>query len=1078
HFNPGDIIGPQSYMVAVRDAVAFQAVYGTNALIAGEFDGSFDRNGESISLIKEAVTTNEVDVVVDRVKYEIVPPWSSAPGRTNSGVALQLIDAAQDNARVSNWDDGSGWRFVSFTGQPSTTSPILYLYLDAFTNEVFLDDIRIVMGNIPAVGSNYLRNGDFETPLVSPWAFLGSTGGNLSVVTNLYSKAGTNCLRLIFNAAGSTSKCLSQQLTLLTTTNYTVSFWYKPTTNALNLTARLGGSSFSQVQNVRPVNATPGAVNWVAGAVNPYPLIWLNEVQPNNPDGFQDNTGTSQPWIELFNSSSNSLNLDGCTLSKAYNNLAQWSFPTGTVIQPGEFRVVFVDGRPQYTTPSNIHASFRMDTTNGAIIFSRNGQLLDYINYTNMLPGVSKGSYPDGQLFDRQLFYHLTPGLGNNPSPVAVSINEWLASNTHTGIDPSTGTYEDWFELYNFGLSDVNLSGFYLTDDTVNPKKWRVPDGTVIAPHTFLFCWADGDLAGTNLTGNALHTSFKLAKGGGELALYTPDSIKVDKVSFSSQSSDVSQGKFPDGNSDGPNYFMPNTTPRTNNVVTNNLFAPILTAIPNFVVNEGSLLTFTNRATDNDVPPQTPAYSLVGTVPDGAAVDPVTGVFTWTPSELQGGAAYSITVQSTDNGGPPMFDTKSFLVTVNEVNSRPALGFLPDRTIDPGTLLSFSITATDSDDPPQAISFGLVSGLSGMTVDPSGLFTWTPTAAQASTTNLVRVSVSDNGTPSLSATQSFVVAVTPGNPCGGYKGDVTGTNGQVTIADWVLVGRFAAGILDPTNPCQTAKADCAKFLGSPCGNGAISIGDWVQAGRYAAGLDPWVLMSDCPPVGAGFAPAGGGFSPASVLRTVTLTNTAVEQGGTNCVRVVMDAAEDEHAVAFSLSYDTNRLVLVSVRLGADAAEANLMTNLLVRGRLGMLISLPESEEAVIFPPGRVVLAELCFRGMSVTNPISSSLRFGDQPIFREVTDALAGTLAATYRDATSVITKGSNFLFEAIKMPAPNSVQLRLVGETGARWSLQVSTDLHDWQPLTTVTNTTGLVEFIDSSAISPPQRFYRAVKF
>jgi hypothetical protein len=80
-------------------------------------------------------------------------------------------------------------------------------------------------------------------------------------------------------------------------------------------------------------------------------------------------------------------------------------------------------------------------------------------------------------------------------------------------------------------------------------------------------------------------------------------------------------------------------------------------------------------------------------------------------------------------------------------------------------------------------------------------------------------------------------------------------------------------------------------------------------------------------------------------------------------------------------------------------------------------------------------------------------------------------------DGTPVVTKGSNFLFEAIQMPGPNSVQLRLIGETGVTWNLQVSTDLQYWQPLVTVTNTTGVVEYIDNAAPDPAQRFYRAVK-
>ena len=70
----------------------------------------------------------------------------------------------------------------------------------------------------------------------------------------------------------------------------------------------------------------------MAGTVAPYPLLWLNEVQPNNASGLLDNTGARQPWLELYNSSTNPIALDGFFLSTTYTNLNQWAFPTGTVV--------------------------------------------------------------------------------------------------------------------------------------------------------------------------------------------------------------------------------------------------------------------------------------------------------------------------------------------------------------------------------------------------------------------------------------------------------------------------------------------------------------------------------------------------------------------------------------------------------------------------------------------------------------------------------------------------------------------------------------------------------------------------
>ena len=243
-------------------------------------------------------------------------------------------------------------------------------------------------------------------------------------------------------------------------------------------------------------------------------------MQPNNASGLQDNTGTPQPWVELFNSSSNTISLDGLYLSRSYTNLMEWAFPTGAVVLPGQFRIVFADGQPLLSTGTVLHTSFRLSPTNGSLALSRGQQILDYINYTNMAPNLSYGSYPDGQLFDRQLFYFITPGASNNPAPVPVVINEWMASNTRTLTNTLKNKFDDWIELYNFGSSAVSLGGFYLTDDLSNKKKFWIPSGFTIAPHGFAFCWADNDASLTNLTDNAVHASFAISKSGGQLGLF------------------------------------------------------------------------------------------------------------------------------------------------------------------------------------------------------------------------------------------------------------------------------------------------------------------------------------------------------------------------------------------------------------------------------------------------------------------------------------------------------------------------------------------------------------------------------
>ncbi|HEX8566529.1 MAG TPA: pectinesterase family protein [Pyrinomonadaceae bacterium] len=76
--------------------------------------------------------------------------------------------------------------------------------------------------------------------------------------------------------------------------------------------------------------------------------------------------------------------------------------------------------------------------------------------------------------------------------------------------------------------------------------------------------------------------------------------------------------------------------------------APTLNAIGNKTVPLGSTLSFNAVGADADLPAQTLAYSLTGTVPHGAAIDSNTGAFAWNPSISQVGAIYSFNVRVSD----------------------------------------------------------------------------------------------------------------------------------------------------------------------------------------------------------------------------------------------------------------------------------------------------------------------------------------------------------------------------------------------------------------------------------------------
>src|SRR5439155_13438835 len=111
-------------------------------------------------------------------------------------------------------------------------------------------------------------------------------------------------------------------------------------------------------------------------------------------------------------------------------------------------------------------------------------------------------------------------------------------------------------------------------------------------------------------------------------------------------------------------------------------------------------------------------------------------------------------------GERSMGATDPFKVNVTEVNSPPVLTVPDNQTItDLGTLVVMN-TATDPDLPTNTLTFSLVSPPAGMSIDPiSGVVTWRPTEAQGPSTNLIKVKVTDNGTPALSDTKSFTLKI-------------------------------------------------------------------------------------------------------------------------------------------------------------------------------------------------------------------------------------------------------------------------------------------------------------------------------
>jgi len=565
-FPPGSVITNGQYLVLAQDPVAFGRAFGNDIPVFGIFDGNLDNGGETLTLLMPGVVPG-TEVVVDRVTYDDAPPW---PGSADGlGPSLQLIDAAQDNNRVSNWSDGQGWRFFSWTANVgSSGGSRLSFYFETSGGDLLLDDISFVEGSVPGAGPNILANGGFEQGL-DGWG-LGPLATNNTMVISDDAHSGDQSLHLVI-APGALSLTTFFQVhpAVTTSADHTLSFWYKPGTQVTNFYARLN-SLFRPMLMPEIILATPGAPNGGTGTLPPYPPLWLSEVQPNNQGELLDNEGDADPWIEIHNSGATPIALDDLWLANDLGDLDAWPFPAGAVIQPGEYRLLWADGQPGQSDAVNWHTPFRLNPTNGIVTLSRSvggaPLILDYLAYDNLILGQSYGAHPPGQSSFRQAFYFPTPGQANNPAfpPAPLFINEWMASNTGSVLDPADQDADDWFEIYNPNPTDVDLAGHWITDNPGNPIKFIVPSGFTVPAGGFLIVWADEEQSQASLTGE-LHVNFRLGASGETIILRAPDGTLLDSVQFGAQASNVSEGRYPDGAA-GPHVTLTAPTPAAPNV--------------------------------------------------------------------------------------------------------------------------------------------------------------------------------------------------------------------------------------------------------------------------------------------------------------------------------------------------------------------------------------------------------------------------------------------------------------------------------------------------------------------------------
>jgi hypothetical protein len=166
--------------------------------------------------------------------------------------------------------------------------------------------------------------------------------------------------------------------------------------------------------------ATPGASNDASGAAKAEKYmratnltgVYVTEVMSSN-DKTETIAGNLYcDWAELYNSSKQAQDISGFGLSDNINWPRKWRFPQGTVIFPGEYKIILLDkSAVAGTNASSLHANFALARAGGeTITFSdATGRVLDKIAVPELRTDISYGRTSGQEGF----FYYDAPTPGN-----------------------------------------------------------------------------------------------------------------------------------------------------------------------------------------------------------------------------------------------------------------------------------------------------------------------------------------------------------------------------------------------------------------------------------------------------------------------------------------------------------------------------------------------------------------------------------------------------------------------------------------------------------------------------------------
>lgn len=171
----------------------------------------------------------------------------------------------------------------------------------------------------------------------------------------------------------------------------------------------------------------------------------INEYLILNDSGYVDDFGVHNPWIEVFNTAYNSVNIGGCYLTNDLQNPTKYVIPKGdplTLIAPRNYIVFWADNKP---THGILHLNFDLRDSKFIALFDSDGKtLIDSVSLVSPRKDISYGRIEDGAVL--WTYHEKTTPNANNQTKTPV-----LAAERIVKIDP-----------YGLGMAIIAMSIVFL----------------------------------------------------------------------------------------------------------------------------------------------------------------------------------------------------------------------------------------------------------------------------------------------------------------------------------------------------------------------------------------------------------------------------------------------------------------------------------------------------------------------------------------------------------------------------------------------------------------------------------------